>query len=173
MSSAPARPFPLLGALGAAALVSIALVWIASGEAVTALAFAGALAVFLAAGLVFSRMGSPASAESVATPDWSVTVAAIERPGEAVAIVDRANRLVCANTVFSDWFGASSAPPNLPLDRAGLEALARAAREAWRDGTGEAERLEATDGAASWSARAERAGSCHLDVRDGRRDSRG
>jgi two-component system cell cycle sensor histidine kinase/response regulator CckA len=87
-----------------------------------------------------------------------VTVAAIERPGEAVAIVDRANRLVCANTVFSDWFGAGSAPPNLPLERASLEAVARAAREAWREGSGAVERLESADGAASWSAHAERAG---------------
>jgi two-component system cell cycle sensor histidine kinase/response regulator CckA len=65
---------------------------------------------------------------------------------------------VCANTAYSEWFGSDSAPPNLPLDRAGLEALTRAAREAWRDGKGGVERLESADGSASWSARAERAG---------------
>jgi two-component system cell cycle sensor histidine kinase/response regulator CckA len=158
MSTAPTRPFPLLGALGAAVAVSVALVWITSGDIVTPLAFTGGLAVFLAAGFVFARMRSPLAAESVATPDWSVTVAAIERPGEAVAIVDRANRLVCANTAYSDWFGAGSAPPNLPLDRAGLEAIARTARAAWRDGKSATKRIESADGSASWSASAERAG---------------
>jgi two-component system cell cycle sensor histidine kinase/response regulator CckA len=158
MSPTTGRPFPLLGALGAAVAVSIVLVWITSGDIVTPIAFTGGLSVFLAAGFVFARMRSPVAAENIPTPDWSVTVAAIERPGEAVAIVDRANRLVCANTAYSEWFGSDSAPPNLPLDRAGLEALTRAAREAWRDGKGGVERLESADGSASWSARAERAG---------------
>jgi two-component system cell cycle sensor histidine kinase/response regulator CckA len=158
MSVTDVRQLPLLGSLGAAVGVSAALVWVASGSLITAVAFTGALAVFLAAGLLIAHMRSPLATESMASPDWSVTVAAIERPGEGVAIVDRANRLVCANTTYSQWFGADSAPPNLPLDRAGLEALARTAREAWRDGSGKAERLEAADGSASWGARAERAG---------------
>ena len=158
MSAAAARPLPLLGALAGALVISAALIWLASGEAIAMIAFVGGIAVFLAAGLAIARMRPVGKAEEVATPDWSVTVAAIERPGEAVAIVDRANRLVCANTAFSDWFGAASAPPNLPLDRAGLETLARAAREAWRDGKGAAESVESADGTASWSARAERAG---------------
>ena len=158
MSAAAARPLPLLGALAGALVISAALIWLASGEAIAMIAFVGGIAVFLAAGLAIARMRPVGKAEEVATPDWSVTVAAIERPGEAVAIVDRANRLVCANTAFSDWFGAASAPPNLPLDRAGLETLARAAREAWRDGQGAAESVESADGTASWSARAERAG---------------
>jgi two-component system cell cycle sensor histidine kinase/response regulator CckA len=158
MSQAKAQPIPLMGALGAAIAVSIALVWITSGDILAPIAFTGGLAAFLAAGFVFARMRSPLASESVGTPDWSVTVAAIERPGEAVAIVDRANRLVCANTAYSEWFGSGSAPPNLPLDRAGLEVVARAAREAWRDGRSKVERLESADGEASWSAAAERAG---------------
>ncbi len=158
MTAETARPIPLLGALGAAIAVSAALVWLISGEALAPASFVGGLAVFLVAGGLVARMRSPQAAQELASPDWSVTVAAIERPGEAVAIVDRANRLVCANTVFSDWFGADSAPPNLPLDRPSLEALIRAAREAWREGRGAVERIEAVDGLASWSVRAERAG---------------
>ncbi len=158
MNAEAARPLPILGGLGAAIAVSVALVWLTSGNAVTTAAFVGGLAVFLIAGVLLTRMRSPQAADQLASPDWSVTVAAIERPGEAVAIVDRANRLVCANTAYSNWFGADRAPPNLPLERAGLEALARAAREAWREGRGAVERIEAADGAASWSAKAERAG---------------
>jgi two-component system cell cycle sensor histidine kinase/response regulator CckA len=158
VSATSARSTPLFGALGAAIVVSIALVWVTSGDMVTAAAFFGGLAVFLAAGLMIGRLRTPHVADEPASPDWSVTVAAIEGPGEAVAIVDRANRLVCANTVYSGWFGADSAPPNLPLDRAGLEALTRTAREAWREGSGVVERIEAADGSASWTGRAERAG---------------
>ncbi|GGD95993.1 hypothetical protein GCM10011515_14900 [Tsuneonella deserti] len=158
MSGSMLRQLPMLGPLAAAVALSAVVVWVASGDVVAALSFTGALVVFLAAGLTLARMRSPSASEGIASPDWSVTVAAIERPGEAVAIVDRANRLVCANTVYSHWFGASSAPPNLPLARAGLEAIARAAREAWRDGRGEVDRVEAADGISIWSARAERAG---------------
>ncbi len=118
--TAQARALPLVGGLAAALAVSALLIWLASGEAVAAIAFAGGLAVLLPAGLALSRMRPVPKAEELAPPDWSVTVAAIERPDEAVAVVDRANRLVCANTAFSDWFGAGTAPPNLPLDRAGL-----------------------------------------------------
>ena len=86
MNLASGRPTPLLGALGAAAGVSAALIWLVSGDLITVLAFAGGLAVLLAAWLVIARMRSPAAAEGLASPDWSVTVSAIERPGEAVAI---------------------------------------------------------------------------------------
>ncbi len=70
-------------------------------------------------------------------PDWSVTVAAIEATprNTAIAITDRANRLVCANALYTDWFGVDHAPPNLPMTRECQEALLRAAREAWRDGS--------------------------------------
>ncbi len=158
MTGAAERPMPLLGVLAAAILASAALVWLVSGEALAAIAFVGGLAVLIAAGAAIARMRPASKSDEVTSPDWSVTVAAIERPGEAVAVVDRANRLVCANTAYSAWFGAGNAPPNLPLDRPGLETLARVAREAWREGSASAERLEGSDGTAQWSARAERAG---------------
>ena len=69
-------------------------------------------------------------------PDWSVTVAAIEREDCAIAITDRAGRLVCANRRYDEWFGAGHAPPRLPVDAASLERLANAARTGWRDGKG-------------------------------------
>ncbi|MCT2559063.1 response regulator [Tsuneonella sp. YG55] len=152
------QPIRLYGILAAAIALSTAAIWLASGEGLTATAFLGGIAVFLGAGLAFARMRPPAGSEDLAPPDWSVTVAAIERPGVAVAIVDRANRLVCANGAYSDWFGAGNAPPNLPLDRPALEALARTAREAWRDGAGAAEGIESADGTRRWAVRAERAG---------------
>ncbi|MXO73859.1 response regulator [Altererythrobacter aerius] len=148
----------LTGALAGALVLSVLLVWFATGAFAAAAAFAGGLLVLVAAGFALVRLRGRGEPEGLAPPDWSVTVAAIERRGEAVAIVDRANRLVCANTAYSEWFGAGNAPPNLPLDRAGLEAMTRAAREAWRDGRASAECLRADGAAASWRAEAERAG---------------
>lgn len=158
MRTATEHPMPLYYAIAAAVLASGALVWATSGELVTAASFLGGVGILIAAGAAFARTQPTGLRDELASPDWSVTVAAIERPGEAVAIVDRANRLVCANATYVDWFGANNAPPNLPLDRPALEALARAAREAWRDGTGDAGSIDRADGSRRWSARAQRAG---------------
>ena len=153
MRTATEHPMPLYYAVAAAVLASGALVWATSGELVAAASFLGGVGILIAAGAVFARTQPTGLRDELASPDWSVTVAAIERPGEAVAIVDRANRLVCANATYVDWFGASNAPPNLALDRSALEALARAAREAWRDGTGDAGSIDRADGSRRWSAR--------------------
>ena len=144
----------IIGALAASAVI----VWLVSGNGAMALGYAIGLAALMSAGYAFARMRVQTAEEGFAQPDWSVTVAAIERAGTAIAVTDRANRLVCANGAFADWFGISAAPPNLPLDRASLESLVRAAREAWRDGRSTAEHLVHEDGTGSWRAEAERAG---------------
>ena len=91
-----------------------------------------------------------------ALPDWSVTVAAIDRADVAVAITDRAGRLVCANPLYETWFGAAHSPPRLPVDNVSLERLAKAGRAAWRDGRGQADLLESPTG--RWKAQATRSG---------------
>lgn len=158
MSEWDARPRALYSAIGGALIASFLLVWLASGDAVAAAAFGAGVVVLLAGAMVVLRARPQVSGDDLAPPDWTVTVAAMERPGEGIAIVDRANRLVCANSAFSNWFGIGSAPPNLPLERAGLEAVTRAARTAWREGSASVEQVEAADGSACWSARVERAG---------------
>ena len=141
----------------AAALVSIALIQLVTGSVIVTLAFAGGLVVLGLIAFAAAR-GSPArqTVENAEMPDWSVTVAAIEQPDIAVAITDRANRLVCGNAAFELWFGSSYAPPRLPVDGASGEQLARAARTAWRDG--ESERVTVADDERSWTAVAQRAG---------------
>ena len=154
-----ARERPLLfGGLAAALLGSAAIIWFISESITLAAVFLAGAAILVLAGFVFSRIAAPSASEELAPPDWSVTVAAIEQPGVAVAITDRANRLTCANTEFSNWFTAGIAPPNLPLDRASLERLTRAARQAWRDGSAKAKDLIRADGSVGWHASAERAG---------------
>ena len=144
-------------AVAAAALASIALVQFATESLAVSLAFAGGLVVLGLIAFAAAR-GNPAARtpEAAGMPDWSVTVAAIEQPGIAVAITDRANRLVCGNAAYELWFGSSHAPPRLPVDGASAEGLARAARAAWRDGEGETQAI--ADEENSWTARVVRAG---------------
>ncbi|MDE2596830.1 MAG: response regulator [Sphingomonadales bacterium] len=142
-------------------VLSAVLLWFVSHQALVVLGFTGGIAVLGAlAWAIALRQPAPPQTE-FALPDWSVTVAAIERPDAAVAVIDRAGRLACANALYEAWFGASAAPPRLPLDPASLERLSRTARAAWRDGRGRADLLEGgqagRDGG-RWKAEVERAG---------------
>ncbi|MFC3101158.1 response regulator [Altererythrobacter lauratis] len=144
--------------VAAAVLASIAAIQLVSGSSVVTLAFAGGLTVLGLIVFAASRFQAAPSAQiEPALPDWTVTVAAIEQPGVAVAITDRANRLVCANAAYESWFGSAFAPPRLPVDAPSAELLARMARAAWRDGSsGEVTTLTAED--RSWTAEAVRSG---------------
>lgn len=137
--------------LGAALAASAGLVWLVSGEPVVAAGFAAGVLAFAAVGRVVLRPRAAAAPAGLALPDWSVTQAAIDRPDAAVAVTDRAGRLVCANARFEQWFGTGAAPPRLPLDGASLERLDRAARAAWRDGEASADGLEGGAGPAGGS----------------------
>jgi two-component system cell cycle sensor histidine kinase/response regulator CckA len=143
-------------ALGAALLASFALLWFVTRQPVVLAGFAAGLLAL--AGIAWSLVPRRAVEREAefALPDWSVTVAAIERPDVAIAIIDRAGRLVCANPRFEEWFGAGHAPPRLPVDNASLERLAKAGRSGWRDGQGNAELVEGPTG--RWRAEARRAG---------------
>ncbi|WP_338445370.1 response regulator [Pelagerythrobacter marensis] len=149
---------PLIAAIAAALVVSTGLVWLIAGDRSLALGYGVGLAALMAAGYAISRMRQVPREEPFAQPDWSVTVAAIEQSDTAIAVTDRANRLVCANSLYADWFGISRAPPNLSLDRESLERMVRAAREAWRDGRGLAEPLAQEDAQCTWRGEAERVG---------------
>ncbi|HPB22163.1 MAG TPA: ATP-binding protein [Novosphingobium sp.] len=142
--------------VGAAVAVSLGLLWLVTRDPVLVAAFAGGVAVVGALAWSLGRPREQAREPEYALPDWSVTVAAIDRGDLAVAITDRAGRLVCANPLYETWFGAGHAPPRLPLDNASLERLAKAGRTGWRDGKGQADLLESPTG--QWKADAVRAG---------------
>nr|WP_137678110.1 response regulator [Parerythrobacter lutipelagi] len=148
----------LMIAIAVAVLLSAGILWWLSADLILVAAYVAGLVVLALVALAAGRMLARGKAEELAPPDWSVTVTAIEQPGMAVAITDRANRLTCANTLHSEWFGATTAPPNLPVDRESLERLTRTAREAWRDGSADAGQLRRDDGTPGWHATAERAG---------------
>jgi len=148
----------VIGGLLTALTGSGVLIWLISENAVLTATFLCGLVVIGGCCFAFSRLNSQSRQDELAPPDWSVTVAAIEQPGVAVAITDRANRLACANAAYDDWFGTGMAPPNLPLNRASLEILVRATREAWRDGAAVAAGLVSQNETGSWHGTAERAG---------------
>lgn len=150
-------PTPILAGLGGAVVASAAVLGFATGSWIVGLAFLLAAGVLLAGVILLERGRALPAGEAIAAPDWSVTVAAIERSGEAIAITDRANRMVCANRFFLDSFGASAAPPALPLEREALEAVTLLARNAWRDGSAALEDVEGTD-ETHWQIAATRAG---------------
>ena len=52
----------------------------------------------------------------------------------AIAVTDRAGRLVCASDLFGEWFPGFPTPPNLTAEPGLTESLSAAARAAWRDG---------------------------------------
>ncbi|MGY6551680.1 MAG: response regulator [Erythrobacter sp.] len=148
----------MLGALAGGLAISAGLLFLASGDAVLVLAYAGGVLVLLLGLILLERRTGAAGDKAAAMPDWTVTVAAIEQAGEAIAISDRANRLVCANSLYRECISDSAAPSALPLERAGQEALTRLTREAWRDGSAEIASIEMPGTAQAWQVAVERAG---------------
>ncbi len=142
--------------IGAGVLASLAVLWFVSGQALVVAGFGGG--VLALGGLVRMLSAQPQAAAETeyALPDWSVTVAAIDRADTGIAIIDRAGRLVCANPRYESWFSAGHAPPRLPVDKTALERLTLAARQGWRDGSGTVDRIE-TSGQ-TWSVQVTRAG---------------
>ncbi|MEJ2459697.1 MAG: ATP-binding protein, partial [Novosphingobium sp.] len=122
-----------------ALLLSAALIWLVSADGLLTAVFVAAMVVFAVLALLVSSRRPADVAPEFAQPDWSVTVAAIDRPDTAVSVTDRAGRLVCANACHETWFGVASAPPRLPVDDASLECLADTTRLVWRDGSGQTE----------------------------------
>ncbi len=135
---------------------SLGLLWYVTRQPLVVAGFAAGVVVLGAlAGALVRRPAATAEAP-LSLPDWSVTVTAIDREDAAIAVTDRAGRLVCANSLYDEAFGLAHAPPRLPADDASLERMAKAARSAWRDGSGRADLVEGAD--RRWRGEAVRSG---------------
>ena len=153
------QPSVAIGFVGLALIISAAILWFVTGELVLVTAFLLGLIVILSGIFAFQRMQSVPAEQELAAPDWSVTVAAMERPDVAIAVTDRANRLTCASQDFTAWFGTGNAPPMLDLGRAAQEELSRLTRIAWRDGAAVLPELASENGEEErFNLRVERAG---------------
>lgn len=151
------RPTAVVSLAAAAGLLISALaLWLGTGSGVVVGAYLGAVSVLGGAGWLMLRDTPVDPVQTVAMPDWSVTVAAIDQTDLAIAITDRAGRLTCANTLYENSFGTAKPPPALDAGQASLDLLHRASRDAWRDGRADAGTVRS--GAESWAAQLERAG---------------
>lgn len=127
--------------IGTLALVSPALLFWASRDILLAAGFLGGLALAAAGLILFRRLFPAVAGGEVALPDWTMLRTAVDHDDVAIAVTDRAGRLVCANDLFATWMGGFATPPGLPLEGKGAEMLKNAGRAAWRDGQGECDEL--------------------------------
>ncbi|MFN2100373.1 response regulator [Altererythrobacter sp. MF3-039] len=142
----------------AAVSISAAVLWLVTQSPLLTASFAGGLVVILLGIFAQAGLKSKPEVESFASPDWSVTAAALEKLSDAVALTDRANRLVCANSAYVEAFGLENAPPNLGVADGARTEMQLKAREAWRDGSAEMSHIESEDGLRSYSLMIERSG---------------
>ncbi len=117
-----------------AALASAALVLYAVGSWPLAAGFAATILIAAALLSWYRHLYPALVSDREATPDWTVARAAADASSMAIAVTDRAGRLVCASDLFGEWFPGYPTPPAVTADTALNEALSAAARAAWRDG---------------------------------------
>ena len=129
----------LLAGIAAGALVlAVAGSWIAAAGFVAAAIVAGGVAVAW-------RLLAPIAAVEARAIDWSVARALADAGSDAIAVTDKAGRLVCANRAFELRFADLPTPPGLPLDGATVDRLAAAGKQAWREGNARADAIAAHD----------------------------
>ena len=149
MASLPALNGNPASAARSAALIALAsgvaaaaVILLLLGNIVIAAAFL-ATAILIGGGALAYRRIFPASVGEGAEPDWALARMLAAASPDAVAVTDRAGRLVCANDRYEALFGGFPTPPDLPLDGNGADRLGVAGRKAWRDGTATIDRLVA------------------------------
>jgi two-component system cell cycle sensor histidine kinase/response regulator CckA len=130
----------LLALVALAALVSASLVLWAVGDWIVAAGFVAGTVV-LAALLFVARRLFPAVSTTALELDWALVRDAADNDDAAVALTDRAGRLVCANSLHESWFGGAVAPPGLAVSAEDVAALTQAGKAAWRDGRGTARNI--------------------------------
>jgi two-component system cell cycle sensor histidine kinase/response regulator CckA len=125
------RAWPVI--LAAALLSGGVLLWFLR-DAVLAGGFAAAV---IGGGVLVwyaRRLFPPVEADQAVVADWTVTRAAAEAAGLAIAVTDRTGRIVCASDQYGEWFPGYPVPPEIKVSVRDQERLAEAARAAWRDG---------------------------------------
>lgn len=140
----PARPAPtedspgitgpLIVAIVAGAVAGGAVLWAIDSLPVAAGFFATAVLIALA-GTLLRRPAAANDAESEgAAIDWSLANLLASMSNDALAVTDRAGRLVCANERFGTLFPGYPAPPAVVIGDWAASQLGSAGRAAWRDG---------------------------------------
>ncbi|MES2753357.1 MAG: response regulator [Pseudomonadota bacterium] len=137
-STNPATSAALIA--GGCALAAALLVLGATRSPLIAAGFVAAALVIGGAVWLFRKL-QPATTTPAEAVDWGVARALAQASPDAVAVTDRAGRLVCANDAWETLFGGFPTPPALPVDEKGSDLLSAAGRAAWRDGAADIARL--------------------------------
>ena len=140
---------------GVITLAAAALILVVVGSLAAAAGFF-ALGLIAIGAVVVWRLLAPQRTIDSRAIDWEFTRAVAQASSDAVAITDRAGRLVCANDAYESLFAGFPTPPGLPIDQEGVAALGNAGRNAWREGEAVARNLPI--GAQRLTARVTRAG---------------
>jgi two-component system cell cycle sensor histidine kinase/response regulator CckA len=137
-SVSPARGAALI-ALAAGVVAALLVLYLLRDPRIAAGFLGGA--ILIAGGVAMARRLFKPNMPIAEEPDWSVARVLADALPDAVAITDRAGRLVCANDRYEALFGGFPTPPGLPLADAEVERLGVAGRSAWRDGAGRLDRI--------------------------------
>jgi two-component system cell cycle sensor histidine kinase/response regulator CckA len=134
---------PFAIAIIALAAASAGLLLWTVGDLLFAGAFLAALAGVAAILLLRPRAAASAGADQgAASIDLALLRAALDSAAAALAVTDQSGRMICANDLYTDWFGGAAAPGDLPLRGDDPDRLAAAAAAARRDGKAEIDRLQ-------------------------------
>ncbi|NJM51448.1 MAG: response regulator [Sphingomonadales bacterium] len=125
--------------------MSLAILWFTTHNLLLLGGFAAGQIALWGAVEHFRRTAPAPVLAGTLPPDWSVMRSAAELSGAAVAVSDRAGRLVCANSNFTGWFDTLKAPPDISVDVAAREMLVSLARNAWRDGSAQVDGMRKDD----------------------------
>ena len=117
-----------------AALVAALLVLWLVRDMVAAAGFLGGGVIAIGMVVVWRLLAPVAAVSGSASVDWAFVRSVAAASADAVAITDRAGRLVCANDAYSTLFDGFPTPPGLPIAEAAVTELGRVGRVAWRDG---------------------------------------
>ena len=123
----------LMAFICAAGLVSGGLLLWVAGDPVLAAGFAATAIVTGVLMIVFRKLYPPHT-DTRTEFDWALMREAADNDDSAIAVTDRAGRLVCANELHESWFSGPAAPPALSLSDRDVAALTLAGKTAWRDG---------------------------------------
>jgi two-component system cell cycle sensor histidine kinase/response regulator CckA len=137
--SAPSRRQALFVAGACAIAAALIALFILKSPAVAG-GFIAAMLLIVGGAWVWSRF-VPGIADVAIDTDWSIARTLAAASDDALAVTDRAGRLICANERYRARFNGYPTPPGLPLDGTGGVELATAGRAAWRDGSAQLDRI--------------------------------
>ncbi len=131
---------------GAAALVAALLVLWLVRDVVAAAGFLGGGVIAIGMVVVWRLLAPATAAPGAGSIDWAFIRSVAAASTDAVAITDRAGRLVCANDAYSALFDGFPTPPGLPIAEAAVTELGKVGRIAWRDGQARLDALPVAGG---------------------------